>query len=315
MNKKNLAFVTGLSLLLGLVSLVGFKNTSVLPAKAEVIESKITVDPNNCWGGGSESYKVAAYIFDDNSHSKWTDLVTIAAPSTYVELPFKIEFEARFIRLYRYNVDFSKENWEVDPTGEHYSDYGWSVSPVLNKVYDVEFTNSNNLSIINIILENDSYGLNSVPNMVHQIYLPDESTWSSEDAYLTIVKENSLHHTEYSVEVELKENDLIRLERYFDNIDESKITLDDSVSSTDLEYWDNGTNKGFDCKSKGIYTLRLDYKDQTIEISKAPIPAPIPTPESKTYIYVAIIIASVTGVALAVGLVLILRKHKKNKIK
>ena len=48
MNKKNLAFVTGLSLLLGLVSLAGFKNTSVLPAKAEVIESKITVDPNNC---------------------------------------------------------------------------------------------------------------------------------------------------------------------------------------------------------------------------------------------------------------------------
>ena len=315
MNKKNLAFATGLSLLLGLVSLVGFKNTSVLPAKAEVIESKITVDPNNCWGGGSESYKVAAYIFDDNSHSDWTDLVTITAPSTYVELSFKIEFEARYIRLYRYNVDFSKENWEVDPTGEHYSDYGWSVSPVLNKVYDVEFTNSNNLSIINIILENDSYGLNSVPNMVHQIYLPDESTWSSEDAYLTIVKENSLHHTEYSVEVELKENDLIRLERYFDNIDESKITLDDSVSSTDLEYWDNGTNKGFDCKSKGLYTLRLDYKDQTIEISKTPIPAPIPTTESKTYIYVAIIIASVTGVALVAGLVLILRKHKKNKIK
>lgn len=151
--------------------------------------------------------------------------------------------------------------------------------------------------------------------MVHQIYLPDESTWRSEDVYLTSVKENSLHHTEYSVEVELKENDLIRLERYFDNIDESKITLDDSVSDTDLEYWDNGTNKGFDCKSKGIYTLRLDYKDQTIEISKTPIPAPIPTPESKTYIYVAIIIASVTGVALAVGLVLILRKHKKNKIK
>lgn len=315
MNKKNLAFVTGLSLLLGLVSLVGFKNTSVLPAKAEVIESKITVDPNNCWGGGSESYKVAAYIFDDNSHSDWTDLVTVTAPSTYVELSFKIEFEARYIRLYRYNVDFSKENWEVDPTGEHYSDYGWSVSPVLNKVYDVEFTNSNNLSVINIILENDSYGLNSVPSMVHQIYLPDESTWSSEDAYLTIVKENSLHHTEYSVEVELKENDLIRLERYFDNIDESKITLDDGVSDTDLEYWDNGTNKGFDCKSKGLYTLRLDYKDQTIEISKTPIPAPIPTPESKTYIYVAIIIASVTGVALAVGLVLILRKHKKNKIK
>jgi hypothetical protein len=315
MNKKNLAFVTGLSLLLGLVSLVGFKNTSVLPAKAEVIESKITVDPNNCWGGGTESYKVAANIFDDNSHSDWTDLVTITAPSTYVELPFKIEFEASFIRLYRYNVDFSKENWEVDPTGEHYSDYGWSVSPVLNIVHDVEFENSNNLSVINIILENDTYGLNSVPNMVHQIYLPDESTWSSEEVYLTTVKENSLHHTEYSAEVELKENDLIKLERYFDGVTESKITLDESVSSTDVEYWESGSNKGLECKSEGIYTLRLDYKDQTVEISKAPIPAPVPTPESKTYIYVAIIIASVTGVALAVGLVLILRKHKKNKIK
>lgn len=315
MNRKNLAFVTGLSLLLGLVSLVGFKNNTVLPAKAEVIENKITVDPNNCWGGGSESYKVAAYIFDDNSHSDWTDLVTINTPSTYVELPFKIEFEARFIRLYRYNVDFSKENWEVDPTGEHYSDYGWTTTPVLNMVHDVEFKNSNNLSVINIILENDNYGFNSVPNMVHQIYLPDESTWRSEEVYLTTVKENSLHHTEYSVEVELKENDLIKLERYFDNIDESKITLDDSVSDTDLEYWDNGTNKGFDCKSEGIYTLRLDYKDQTIEISKAPIPAPIPTPESKTYIYVVVIVSSLTGVILLAGLVLILRKHKKNKIK
>ena len=315
MNKKNLAFVTGLSLLLGLVSLVGFKNSSVLPAKAEVIESKITVDPNNCWGGGSESYKVAAYIFDDNSHSDWTDLVTITAPCTYVELPFKIEFEARFIRLYRYDIDFSKENWKVDPTGEHYSDYGWTTTPVLNKVYDVEFVNSNNLSVINIILENDTYGFNSVPNMVHQIYLPDESTWSSEEVYLTTIKENSLHHTEYSVEVELKENDLIKLERYFDNIDESKITLDDSVSPTDLEYWAVGSNKGFDCKGEGIYTLRLDNKDQTIEISKAPIPAPIPTPESKTYIYVVVIISSLTGVALVVGLVLILRKHKKNKIK
>ena len=108
MNKKNLIFVTGLSLLLGLVSLVGIKNTCVLKTEATLIENKITVDPNDCWGGGSENYKVAAYIFDDNSHSAWTDLATITAPSTYVELPFKIEFEARFIRLYRYNVDFSK---------------------------------------------------------------------------------------------------------------------------------------------------------------------------------------------------------------
>lgn len=310
MNKKNLAFVTGLSLLLGLVSLVGFKNSTVLPAKAEVTESKITVDPNNCWGGGSESYKAAAYISDDDSHSVWTDLVTINAPSTFIELPFKLEFNALYIMVYRYNVDFSKENWELDPKGEDYVDYGWSVSPVLNKTNNIEFNDINK-----IILENDNYGLNRVPSMVHQIYLPDQSTWSSEDVYLTTVKENSLHHTEYSVEVELKENDLIRLERYFDNIDESKITLDDSVSDTDFEYWDNGTNKGFDCKSKGIYTLRLDYKDQTIEISKAPIPAPTPTPENKTYIYVVIIVSSVTGVILVVGLALILRKHKKNKIK
>ncbi len=155
--------------------------------------------------------------------------------------------------------------------------------------------------------------------MVHQIYLPDQSTWESEDVYLKTVKENSLHHTEYSVEVELKENDLIRLERYFDNIDESKITLDDSVSDTDLEYWAEGSNKGFDCKGEGIYTLRFDYKEQTIEISKAPIPAPTPTPtptpENKTYIYVVIIVASVTAVALLAGLVLILRKHSKNKAK
>jgi len=310
MNKKNLAFVTGLSLLLGFVSLAGFKNSTVLPAKAEIIESKITVDPNNCWGGGSESCKVAAYISDDDSHSVWTELVTINAPSTFIELPFKLEFNALYIKVYRYNVDFSKENWEVDPKGEHYADYGWTVSPVLNKTNNIEFNDINK-----IILENDNYGLNRVPSMVHQIYLPDESTWSSEDVYLTTVKENSLHHTEYSVEVELKENDLIRLERYFDGVTDSKITLDDSVSDTDLEYWDNGTNRGFDCKSKGIYTLRLDYKDQTIEISKAPIPAPIPTPESKTYIYVVVIVSSVTGVILVAGLVLILRKHKKNKIK
>ena len=315
MNRKNLFLVTSLSLLLGLVSLVGVKNTSVLPAKAEVIESKITVDPNDCWGGGSENYKVSAYIFDDNSHSAWTDLVTITAPSTYVELPFKIEFEARFIRLYRYNADFSKENWEDDPTGERYSDYGWTTTPVLNTVHDVEFKNSNNLSVINIILENDTYGFNRVPSITHQIYLPDQSTWESEDKYLTIVKENSSHHVEYSVEIDLKVEDFIRFERCFDGVTESKITLDESVSSTDLEYWESGSNKGLECKSEGRYTLRLDYKDQTIEISKAPIPAPTPTPENKTYIYVVIIIASVTGVALATGLVLILRKHSKNKAK
>lgn len=312
MKIKNLFLVTSLSLLLGLVSLVGVKNTSVLPAKAEVIESKITVDPNDCWGGGSENYKVSAYIFDDNSHSAWTDLVTITAPSTYVELPFKIEFEARFIRLYRYNADFSKENWEDDPTGERYSDYGWTTTPVLNTVHDVEFKNSNNLNVINIILENDTYGFNRVPSATHQIYLPDQSTWESEDKYLTVIKENSSHHVEYSMGIDLKVEDLIRFERYFDGVTESKITLVESMSSTDLEYWESGSNKGLECKGEGRYTLRLDYKEQTILISKTAIPTPIS--ESKTYIYVVIIIASVTAVALAVGLVLILKKHHK-KIK
>ena len=314
MKRKNLFLVTGLSLLLGLVSLVGFKHTSVLPAKAEVIENKITVDPSKYWGNGAENYKVAACISDDDSHSAWTELVTINTPSTFVKLPFKLEFNALYIKVYRYNVNFSKENWEVDPTGEHYADYGWSVSPVLNKTNNVEFSNINH-----IILENENYGFNRLPSMVHQIFLPDQSTWESEDVYLKTVKENSFHHTEYSVEVELKENDLIRLERYFDNVDESKITLDDSVSDTDLEYWAEGSNKGFDCKGEGIYTLRFDYKEQTIEISKAPIPAPTPTPtptsENKTYIYVVIIVASVTVVALITGLVLILRKHSKNKAK
>ena len=100
MNRKNLFLVTSLSLLLGLVSLVGVKNTSVLPAKAEVIESKITVDPSKYWGNGAENYKVAAYISDDDSHSAWTELVTINTPSTFVELPFKLQFNALYIKVF-----------------------------------------------------------------------------------------------------------------------------------------------------------------------------------------------------------------------
>ena len=311
MKRKNLFLVTGLSLLLGLVSLVGVKNTSVLPAKAEVIENKITVDPNTNWGNGTESYKVAANLFDDDSHSAWSQLVTVTTPSSFMELPFSIDFQARFVRVYRYNVDFSKENWQTDPTGEHYSEYGWTESPVLNVMHDIEFTNSQGQGVINIVLNNDTYGFNSVPSATHQIYLPDEQTWSSEDVYFVTIKENSYHHTEYSVEIDLKENDLIRFEKYFEDVNESKITLDDSVSRTDLEYWESDSNKGFDCKSAGKYIFRLDYKDSTVLVSKIPTPAPT----SKTYVYVVVIVGSVTAVALVTGLVLILRKHSKNKAK
>ena len=321
MNINKLLTITALTSLLGLSSLFGIKEKESIVAKGDEAPSQkiMTIDPNQKWGNGEETYKVATYFFDNDSHSAWSDLVTIEAPKTYIEVPFEVDFTPTKLTIYRYNKDFTKENWLTDPTGEHYEDYGWTSSPVLNKTFAIDYDNGTpHNDVINIILENELYGLNHLPYCTHQHYLPDQETWESETFYLADIKENEAKHVSYSVTLNLKNKDTIIFDRYFEDVSGVDIKYASDVTSTDFEYWKNEINSGLDYNGNNqTYSLHLDYKNHTVLINKILNPTPEPTPEPKksdyAYIYIAVAASVVAAVGIGFGATMLIKK-RHNKI-
>lgn len=319
MNINKLLTITALTSLLGLSSFIGIREKESILVKGDEAPSQkiITVDPNQKWGNGTETYKVATCFYDDDSHKGWSELVTIETPKTYIEMSYEVDFTPTSLVVYRYNKDFSKENWLTDPTGENYQDYGWTSSPVLNKTYPISYENNQSKNIINVILENESYGHNELPYVTHQNYLPDQQTWESNTLYLNDIKENGSKHTEYSVTIELKDKDLVLFEKYFENVVETDITFANNVAATDFEYWKSELSSGLEYKGdKQTYSLHLDYKDHKILINKILNPTPEPTPEpakkNVAYIYIAVAFSVVAAAGIGFGVTMLIRKrHKK----
>lgn len=227
----------------------------------DAVVGAITVDTNSFWGGGTESYKSAARFYDGDSHEQWSDLVLVEAPDCYFELPYELEFVPTKVDFYKYSQDLSKEDWESNPT---------SVSPAISgaTLEDVE----------HYVLVSDTYGYFRYPQIAHQIYLEDQDTWTTdtENEYLDVVKINSDHNAEYSIEIELKEKDYLFFEddivAFCKDFDESNFVLDESVEEGDLVYDKGGLGAGFECKVSGTYTFKYDHHKEIITAYKGEMP-------------------------------------------
>ena len=299
------------SLSFGAVMLSNSQKSLVTNASNEVIKDYVSVDVNKFWGDGEESYKVATYFYN-NDNNGWSDLVSVNSPDRYIKMPYEINFVPTRMVFYRYNINFSKENWESDPKGENPSSYGWSESPVITKTFDLGYLDgSNNANINHIILSSDTYGLNDIPSLVHQIYLPKEDTWSSDTYYLNDIYINELHHAEYSLELTLKRKDSIRFEKYLGDIYKDNIVLGEGMDEVDVSYWQDEDNpasyKGLDINTKGIYTFKLDYYANSLLISKRPMEKN----ETPIVTFIAIVGGSIAAIGLTIGLILIFGKKKR----
>ena len=258
MKNKKIVIIGSSSLALAmLLSLAtpGAKKVSEASA-TEGITGKLIVDVNSCWDDEFKDYKASVYFFDDNNvHEAWSELISVAAPGRYIEVPYALEFTPTDFEIYRYKSDVEEEAWKADPK-----------SSSLNIVGVDEFDSSYS----NVVLDNNSYCSYRIPTMTHQDYVGDEFQ-GSVDINLDSINPNAAHHVEYMAQVELTKNDQILFEDsliFFQDFHEANISLGDGIETGELTYVEGDSSVGYTCNSEGKYTVKYDLCANRMEISK-----------------------------------------------
>ena len=274
--KKNAITITAKSMLAltiatGALFVASSKRNKVSLVKADSPEAKavLTIDPHIYWGNGGESYKVAAVFTDNDSQQVWSDLVSVNAPERFVKLSYDASFNPKTASIYRYAITLEEETWLDDPTANHY-----------DEPMNVTFTDSGN----HIILNGPNSGIFNYPKPYKNEYLPDSHSWESHDTFMTNVYMNSSKNTEYSVQVDLKENDLLIMnDPIFVNIREADVTYGDNMNPGELIYHEEiieseygiTANHNFECKVEGIYNFAFDYVGNRVTVNKEVPPTPV----------------------------------------
>lgn len=275
--KKTLTFTAksmlALSIATGALFVASSKRNKVSLVNAKFpLSGKLTIDTGMHWGNGESSYKVAACFNDGTENEIWTDLALVEAPNCFASLDYVCSETPTNVKLYRYSSDLEETAWE-----ENKKDTKTAVtfSIEINDMFD---------NCSNLVLSSDDYGSFKLPEATHQIYTPgnpedpeDSGYYSSDELVFETIALNKDHHAEYSLTVEMKEKDLIRLENpFFESTLESNITFGDGMNPLDLEFWEGDTgNRGLDCNTTGTYKFTFDYYLNHLTVTKEAEPTPV----------------------------------------
>lgn len=282
--KKNAITITAKSMLAltiatGALFVASSKRNGVSLVEANFpLSGKLTIDTGAHWGNGELSYKVAACFNDGTENEIWTNLVLVEAPNCFASLDYVCSETPTNVKFYRYSADLEETTWEANKKD---TKTAVTFSIDIDDIFD---------NCSNFVLSTDDYGSFDLPEATHQIYTPgdpedpdDSGYYSSDELVFETIALNKDHHAEYSLTVEMKEKDLIRLEDpFFANILESKVTFGDGMNPLDLTFWESGTdNRGFECNTTGTYTFAFDYYENHLVVTKEVEPTPV-DPEDPT---------------------------------